>query len=827
MKNKLLVISLFFATLCMAKTPVSLPRVHSNFDSGWRFSLQASDEASSVSFDDSNWRLLNLPHDWAVEGSFSQNNPAGTGGGALPGGIGWYRKTFMLHGTPVGRHYFIDFDGVYMNSKVFLNGHLLGERPYGYISFQYELTPYLNCNGKNVIAVKVDNEKQPNSRWYSGCGIYRHVYWTETEDVHVAHWGTQITTPTVSSAQATVNIRVTIKNENGQKGSARITNSILNSSGKLVATESGNLVLDGKPAAENVQTVTIANPSLWGITHPHIYTVKTMVQIGNRIVDNYTSTFGIRTFKFDAQTGFSLNGESLKLNGVCNHHDLGCLGAAIHEAALYRQLKILKEMGCNAIRCTHNPPAPELLAMCDTMGFIVMDEAFDMWHRKKTTFDYSNYFDKWYRQDLTDLIKRDRNHASVLMWSIGNEIPEQRNNGNDTISLEEAKNVFRMTDNEVAQVKENKLRISVLMVQKLAEIVKSLDTTRPVTAACDEPSIWNNFFQSGALDIIGFNYHLKETLQVPQNFPDKPFLLSESVSAFETRGFYKMPSDSVTIASGSNDPSFMCSSYDNFCAGHGALHEATWDIVKHHPYISGQFIWTGFDYLGEPAPYGWPARSSYFGIVDLAGFPKDIYYMYQSEWTDKPVLHLFPHWNWTKGQQIDMWAYYNSADELELFINGKSQGVSRKTENRFHAIWHCVFEPGEVQVIARKDGKMVGKQTIRTAGEPAAIRLTPDKKIIMADGRDLCFVTVEIVDKDGNLCPNADNEIYFNVDGAGYIAGVDNGSEISLESFKAHQRKAFFGKCLVVLQNNGKKGNIKLSATGDSLTSGTLNMDVR
>jgi len=828
MKYRLFFLSLFLTSFCIGNSAVSSsPRVHSSFDNGWRFSLQASDDAAGTSFNDSGWRLLNLPHDWAIEGSFSKDNPAGTGGGALPGGVGWYRKTFFLHHAPANKHYFIDFDGVYMNSQVFLNGHLLGVRPYGYISFQYELTPYLNRNGKNVIAVKVDNEKQPNSRWYSGCGIYRHVYWTETGDVHIAHWGTQITTPQVSSTQATVNIRVALKNENSQQGNVKITNRILNEKGVEVAVQSSSTLLEGKSTTDQVQTLSMPNPTLWTIDHPAIYTVKTTVEMDHKIVDTYTSTFGVRTFSFDARTGFSLNGKNMKLNGVCNHHDLGCLGAALNEAALHRQLKILKEMGCNAIRCTHNPPAPELLAMCDSMGFIVMDEAFDMWHRKKTTYDYGNYFDHWYRQDLTNLVLRDRNHPCVMLWSIGNEIPEQRNNGNDTISLEEAKNVLRMTDDEVQQVQQNKIRISALMTRKLAEIVKNLDATRPVTAACDEPSTWNNLFQSDALDLIGFNYHNKEVLEAPQNFPGKPFFISESVSAFETRGYYKMPSDSLTIASGSNDPSFKCSSYDNFCAGHGSVHEVTWNIVKNHPYISGQFIWTGFDYLGEPAPYGWPARSSYFGIVDLAGFPKDIYYMYQSEWTDKPVLHLFPHWNWTPGQKIDLWAYYNNADEVELFINGKSQGISRKTDDRFHALWHCIFEPGTVKAVARRNGRVVGEQTIHTAGEPAAIRLTPDKQILKADGRDLCFVTVDIVDRDGNLCPNAESEVRFQVNGAAFIAGVDNGSEISMESFKAHQRKAFYGKCLVVLQNDGNKGSIKLSATSDKLKSATLRIGGR
>ena len=817
-----------FTALIYAGSPVGAARVHTSFDRNWRFSLKAAGSASSPAFDDSAWRLLSLPHDWAVEGAFNKDNPAGTGGGALPGGTGWYRKTFMLKNASAARHYYIDFDGVYMNSEVFINGHSLGVRPNGYISFQYELTPFLNLNGKNVIAVKVDNEKQPNSRWYSGCGIYRHVYWTEVDDVHVAQWGTQITTPKVSAAEATVDIKVEVKNETGEAGGIEIRHRIMDGRGKVVATSTAACALKaGSETAKNKQSVVLLRPVLWTIENPAVYTVETTIMKNNSEVDAYKSSFGVRTFHFDAKTGFSLNGKNVKLNGVCNHHDLGCLGSAMNRVALHRQLAILKSMGCNAIRCSHNPPAPELLELCDTMGFIVMDEAFDMWYRKKTTYDYSLNFNEWFRQDLTDLVVRDRNHPCVMMWSIGNEIPEQRNNSKDTLTLAEATKAFRLNGAEVEEIKTNKVNIPEMMTQKLAAIVRELDDTRPVTAACDEPSTDNNLFRSGALDIIGFNYHNKDALNVPQNFPGKPFLLSESVSAFETRGYYRMPSDSITIASGCSDPTFKCSSYDNFCAGHGALHEDTWNLVKNHPFIAGQFIWTGIDYIGEPAPYGWPARSSYFGIVDLAGFPKDIYYMYQSEWTDRPVLHLFPHWNWEKGQKIDMWAYYNQADEVELFINGRSQGVRRKSDSCLHALWNCIYEPGMVKIVARQNGRKVREQTIRTAGAPAAVRLSADRKSLKKDGQDLCFITVEIVDKDGNICPNAENTVRFNVGGPAFIAGVDNGSQISLEPFKASKRKAFYGKCLAVLQSKARQGKVTFTAVSDGLASSSLTIQVK
>lgn len=829
MKNKILWLAMLLTSVFTAQAQNNTPRDCTNFDRNWRFSLQATGTASSSNFDDSQWRVLNLPHDWAVEGSFSKDNPSGTGGGALPGGLGWYRKTFRIDDANTHHLYYICFDGVYMNSEVFVNGHSLGVRPYGYISFRYDMTPYLNRKGNNVVAVKVDNSRQPNSRWYSGCGIYRHVYLLRVNDIHVAQDGTQITTPLISDQKATVNIAVRIQNDRRTAGKAIVVNEVFDAQGRHVATSKASVLL-AKALTENVQTMQIAHAQMWSIERPSLYRVVTSVKMGGSVVDRYESSFGIRTIKFDAQKGFFLNGKNMKINGVCNHHDLGCLGAALNDVALHRQLKMLKEMGCNAIRCSHNPPAPELLNMCDSMGLVVMDEAFDMWHRKKSAYDYGNFFDQWYARDLTDLVVRDRNHPCVIMWSIGNEILEQWNNANaDTLSLEQANMILNFGHKEIQQAKQDKMNVNSLLTKRLADIVKGLDNTRPVTAACNEPSPNNNLFQSGALDIVGINYHNKEVLEVPQNFPGKPFVITESVSALQTRGYYKMPSDSSYICPDRwdkpyEDPTFACSAYDNCHVPWGSTHEETWDIVKHHPYISGQFIWTGWDYIGEPTPYGWPARSSYFGIVDLAGFPKDAYYMYQSEWTQKNVLHLFPHWNWTEGQKVDMWAYYNNADEVELYINGKSQGISRKTEHCYHALWHCIYEPGVVKVVARKDGKTVGEQTIRTAGTPAAIRLTTDSRKLKSNGTDLSFVSVEIVDKEGNLCPNADNLVHFDVQGAAFIAGVDNGSQTSMEHFKDNKRHAFYGKCLVVLQNNGEKGSITLKASSDGLTANALTM---
>ena len=520
---------------------------------------------------------------------------------------------------------------------------------------------------------------------------------------------------------------------------------------------------------------------------------------------------------FDAKTGFWLNGKNFKLNGVCEHHDFGCLGAALNEDALHRKLTKLKAMGVNSIRSSHNPPAPELLNMCDTMGLIVMDESFDMWRRKKTQNDYARFFDEWHERDLSDLILRDRNHPSVLMWSIGNEVLEQWSSAEaDTLSLEQANLILNAGHDASTLAKDGELSVQSLLTQHLAEIVKRYDTTRPITAGCNEPAPGNHLFKSGALDIIGFNYHHEWVKDVPKNFPGKPFIFSESVSALQTRGYYMMPSDSVYKAPKEwwlpyTDPSFKCSAYDNMHASWSSTHEETWDVVKHNAFVGGQYIWTGFDYIGEPTPYGFPARSSYFGIIDLAGFPKDTYYMYQSEWTSKPMLHLFPHWNWVPGDYIDMWCYYSGADEVELFINGQSQGVRKKSNHsyplstinyplctEYHVGWRVTFDPGEVKAVSRKDGKVVCEQTIKTAGAPHHIRLSTDYK-----GKNTTFIMAEVVDKDGNLCPWAEDQMVFISEGDCKILGTDNGCQTSMERFTSPQRKAFFGKCLVVVKGTG------------------------
>jgi len=521
------------------------------------------------------------------------------------------------------------------------------------------------------------------------------------------------------------------------------------------------------------------------------------------LVDNYTTPFGIRGFEFNAAKGFFLNGKSVKINGVCNHQDLGCLGSAINTRALERQMEILKGMGCNAIRTSHNPPAPELLDLADQMGFIIMDEAYDMWKKPKNKFDYSTVWDEMHKKDLQDLILRDRNHPSVIIWSIGNEILEQWDSTGTAIAKE------------------------------LAGYVRELDTTRPITSACNDPKPSNFIIRSEALDLIGYNYHQKDFEAFTQTFPGKKFIGTETVSALMTRGVYDMPSDEIRRWPVRKDwkgpkpnADNTCSSYDNVSTPWGSTHEETWKVIKKYDFLSGQFIWTGFDYLGEPTPYGWPSRSSYFGIIDLAGFPKDVYYMYQSEWTKKDVLHIFPHWNWKEGQTVDIWAYSN-ADEVELFLNDKSLGIKKKQGDDLHLMWRIPFTPGTLKAISRTAGKEVLVKEVKTAGAPARLVVTADRSAIKADGNDLSYLTVDVVDANGVIVPNADNLVKFQLEGSGTIVGVDNGDPVSHESFKAPQRKAFHGKCLVVVQSNDKPGIVKLIASADGLTSNTVDITTK
>ncbi len=789
--NRLIIVvfGLLLLAACSKKEPV---RITNDFNANWKFLLGDDSLAFQTDYDVSEWRELNLPHDWSIEGEFSDEHPAGNAGGALPGGFGWYRKSFTLPATDSAKFIAIEFDGIYQNSEVWINGHHLGKRPYGYSAFQYELTPYLHFgNEVNVLAVKADNSLQPNSRWYTGSGIYRNVHLVKTNKTHISHWGVFITTPEVSEREALVQLEINIESETDVP--VLVKTEIFNQKGNVVATVSS----EGKVMIQ--QNFELTQPELWSVETPNLYTAKSWVFENGILVDNFETTFGIRTFHFDSEKGFFLNGKSLKIHGVNHHHDMGALGAAVNVRAMERQLEIYKAMGVNAIRMAHNPPAREMLDLCDKMGFLVMDEAFDMWAKKKNKYDYHLFWEEWHKRDLEAMVLRDRNHPSVIMWSIGNEIREQFDSTGITIAKE------------------------------LVDIVKALDTTRPVTCALTEQDPAKNFiYQSKALDLISFNYKHKEYLDFPKNFPGEKMLASENMSALSTRGHYDMPSDSNRLwppafnAEFDGNPDFTVSAYDHVYAYWGSTHEDTWKVVSQNDFIAGMFIWSGFDYLGEPVPYPWPARSSYYGIIDLAGFPKDAYYLYKSLWTNEPVLHLFPHWNWEKGQDVDVWAYYNNADEVELFVNGESQGVQSKIDGKYHVMWRVKFKPGAIKVVSRKGGDVVLEKEIRTAGKPAKVELMTDRRKIKADGKDLLFITVKITDENGTLVPDADHLINFEVNGPGFIAGVDNGYQASHEPFKASYRKAYNGVCLAILQSNGEVGTIHLKAISSGLKSDNI-----
>ncbi len=773
-----------------------------DFDRGWTFNLGDVPAAKNMGFNDSGWRKLNLPHDWSIEGKFSKDNPATPEGGALPGGIGWYRKTFTLPESSKNKIISVDFDGVYQKSEVWINGHLLGFRPNGYISFRYNLTPYLFYGTKkNVIVVKADNSTQPNSRWYSGSGIYRNVWLVTTPKLAVNHWGTFVTTPQVSRQSASINIKTNLKNYAGNLQNATLTSVLYDAAGKIVLVKTTTGINVKDTVKEVSQDLMLNNPNLWSVEKPYLYKLVSKVTDDHSVSDTYETSVGIRYFNFDADKGFSLNGKPMKILGVCDHHDLGSLGSAINTRAIERQLEILKGMGVNGIRTSHNPPAPELLDLCDKMGFIVMDEAFDCWEKEKAKYDYHLFFKDWHKRDLQDQILRDRNHPSVMIWSIGNEIPEQHDKRGTAIALD------------------------------LASIVHNLDTTRPITTANNNPDTANTIVKSGALDLIGYNYHEGEYAGFHDRYPGKKFIATETTSGLETRGFYEMPSDSIRIWPTSWDKPFErpgnnVSAYDNVRPPWGSTHEATWKVIKKHDYLSGMFVWTGFDYLGEPTPYSWPSRSSYFGIVDLAGFPKDIYYMYQSEWTDKTVLHLLPHWNWEAGKTIDVWAFYNHADEVELFLNGKSLGTKHKTGDDLHVMWRVKFEPGTLKAVSRKNGKVVLTSEIKTAGKPAKIVLSADRSTIKADGKDLSFITAKVLDKDGNVVPDAENLINFKVNGEALITAVDNGDPVSHDSFKVNYRKAFHGLALAIVQAKQSSGAVNFTASADGLQSAAINLQL-
>ncbi|HEV8509573.1 MAG TPA: glycoside hydrolase family 2 TIM barrel-domain containing protein [Gemmatimonadales bacterium] len=779
-----------------------------SFDHAWRFHLGDVAGAQQPAFDDAGWRTLDVPHDWSIEGEFSEQNPAGVAGGALPGGVGWYRKVFSIPAADRGKLVFVEFDGVYRNSEVWINGQSLGKRPYGYSSFRYELTPHLrDGSDRNVIAVRVDNSQQPNSRWYSGSGIYRHVRLVTTDPVHVDHWGTYVTTPAVTGESARVTIRTSIRNSRHVEQPIVLRTVVYDSTGKEIAAVSTAGRAPGDTVTEIAQDLTIARPGLWSLERPYLYRAVSRVMCGSRACDSYTTPFGVRSFVVKADSGFFLNGRPVKIRGVCLHHDLGALGAALNTRAIERQLEIMRAMGANALRTSHNPPAPELLDLTDRMGFIVMDEAFDMWRKKKTDYDYHLDFDAWHERDLSDMVRRDRNHPSVFIWSIGNEVMEQWTDGDSTAAP---------------------------IARELAGVVRRLDPTRPITSANNNGSSGNPLFHAGALDLLGHNYHHAAWPNFPTQFAGAKFIITEAMSALNSRGVYEQPSDSVAIYytpyeknRGPQPPqNGRISSYDNRHAFWGSLHEESLRLFEQNTFLSGMFIWQGIDYLGEPTPYEWPARSSYFGVVDLAGFPKDPFYLYQSVWTERPMLHLLPHWNWAANDTIDVWAYTN-ADDAELFLNGASLGVKRKTEPVSHLMWRVAYAPGTLRGVARTAGRVTATTEVKTASAPARIALAPDRARIRADGEDLSYVTVTVQDRAGVEVPTAEPLIRFQVTGDARIVGVDNGDQMSHTSLQANQIRLFNGKALVIIRAGTRRGAATLTAEAEGLAPATVRIELR
>jgi beta-galactosidase len=753
-----------------------------NFDEGWKFYKGDVGGGQNTGYNDSGWESITLPHDWSIFNSFNRYSAAGSGGGYLDGGVGWYRKTFTVPSDYIGKKVFIEFDGAYMNSQVWINGNLLGARPYGYISFEYDLTPYLVYGGSNVIAVRLNNN-QPTSRWYSGSGIYRNVWLTVLNPTHVDYCGMFVTTPSVSGSSATVNIKTKVMNQSDASQAVTLTTTILDAKGNTVTTNTAAAVnINAGGNSTFNQNFTVSSPQLWSPASPYLYTAQTRVSVGGSVVDTYQSTFGIRYFNFDANNGFSMNGVSMKLNGVCMHHDLGSLGAAVNYRAIERQMQLLKEMGCNAIRTSHNPADPQLLEICDRLGLLVMEEAFDCWETGKTNNDYHLYFGSWAQTDIKTMVMRDRNHPSIIMWSIGNEIPSP----------------------------------STATASNLRNWVREIDTTRPVTWGCFAANMGNATEQAVAsiLDLVGYNYFPYTYDSGHSGHPAWKMFGSETSSAVRSRGIYKTPTNQ-NILTGSDN---QCSSYDNSVVSWGNSAESSYTEINRRKYIAGEFIWTGFDYIGEPTPYGWPAKSSYFGIIDTCGFPKDSYYFYQSKWTTKPMVHLLPHWNWSGGATVEVWAYSN-CDTVELFLNGISQGVKR-VGNSLHLTWNVPWAAGTLQAKGVKSGTVVYDQ-VTTAGSAAKVRLQPDRASITADGKDLVFIEADITDSNGVIVPTATNTVNFSVSGPGTIVGVDNGNAPSTESYKGNSRKAFGGKCLVIVQATKNSGSIVVSASSNGLSSGS------
>jgi beta-galactosidase len=782
----------------------------------------------AVDFDDSAWRQLDLPHDWGVEGPFRQDLPGRTG--KLPwAGIGWYRKSFTLPASDRDQRVFIDFDGAMSDSTIYLNGQRVGGWPYGYTSFRVELTDAIRFGEENVLAVRLDNQPE-SSRWYPGGGIYRNVWMVKMSPIHIAHRGVFVTTPAVSTAEAEVKIAATIDNQSGESVTLSVKTDICrfdSASGDVAASSDEQTLIVAKHDSATLNLpATVARPKLWSPHTPALYVARTKVFQDGKLIDQQECTFGIRALEFTADRGLLVNGEQIAIRGVCLHHDLGPLGAAVHGQGIQRQIELLQEMGCNAIRTSHNPPAPELLDLCDRMGMLVQVEAFDCWGASKIPNDYGRFFEEWHEKDLVAMVRRDRNHPSVVMWSTGNEIIEQRTSVGTKLS------------------------------KRLADIVRREDPTRPVTVGCNRPESGFNGFQK-TIDVFGYNYkpHLYQKFR--RKNPDLPLYSSESASCVSSRGEYFFPV--VEDQSGGQGGQFQMSSYDLYAppwASRPELEFAGQDTVSG---VFGEFVWTGFDYLGEPTPYNDdltnllntddpdlrekmqkeleelgkirpPSRSSYFGIFDLCGFKKDRFYLYQSRWRpEQPMAHILPHWNWPdRVGKVTPVHVYTSGDEAELFLNGVSLGRKRKNQGEYRLVWDDVrYEPGRLHVVAYKQDAVWAEAQRETTGGAAAVALSADRSVINGDGNHLVYVSARVIDRDGATIPCANNLLHFRVSGPASVLAVGNGDATSHQPFQADEITAYHGMALLICRSeSGRQTPITIEATSDGLKADLIEVSI-
>ena len=827
MKRVFLLLIALVAVIATAEAQV---RTEQLLERGWRFTREDSAEFSAVEYDHAKWQSVTVPHDWAIYGPFSINNDkqnvaitqdgqkeamehAGRTGGLPFVGVGWYRLEFEAKEFTDGKTATLIFDGAMSDAHVYLNGVEVGYWPYGYNSFYINITEHLKPNQKNILAVRLENLPD-SSRWYPGAGLYRNVHLVITEDIHVPVWGTQVTTPRVAKELAEVVVCTKLVSPEGvSRDNLRIVTDIVDPNGALVATAEARLSKYDNNLFE--QHIDLANPELWSVDTPLLYRAKSKIYDGEVLKDEYYTRFGIRTIEIVPEYGMFINGEAVKFKGVCNHHDLGPLGAAVNDAAIRRQIRIMKDMGCNAIRTSHNMPAPELVEACDEMGMMLMLESFDEWMTAKVKNGYHRHFEEWVERDMINLLHHYRNNPSVVMWCIGNEVPDQ----GDKIW---GPKLSRM----------------------LQDICHREDPTRPVTNGMDQPDnvVYNNM--AAVMDVAGFNYRPFRYADNYLRLPQQIILGSETASTVSSRGVYKFPVERRSMA---RYEDHQASSYDVEHCGWSNLPEDDWIWHDEFSWAIGEFVWTGFDYLGEPTPYytDWPSHSSLFGIVDLAGLPKDRYYLYRSHWNKEvETLHILPHWNWEgrEGEVTPIFVYTNYPS-AELFINGVSQGVRTKDtsinvensrgadaernfvrQQRYRLMWmDTTYEPGEVKVVAYdSNGNAVAERVMCTAGKPYRIVLEADRSTIKADGRDLSFVTVKVVDKDGNLCPNADNLIRYSVKGDGFYRAGANGNPVSLELFHEPQMKLFSGMMTAIVQSTDKAGEITLIATAKGLKSAKI-----